>query len=536
MKYAPLLALLFLACDGEKAKVPTEPAAPEPPKGPVGPAVATASAAQRLTTAQYRNAIRDLFGAEVVVPPALEPDVALDGFDAVGSSKSTVSARGVEQYEAAAFAIGNQVIADPKLLSRVLTCKPATPTDEACARTFATTLGRRVFRRPLTADETTKVVTVMTTSATTLGTFEKGVPFGIAALLQSPNFLYRPVFGQGGQHTGYELATRLSFFLWNTIPDDALLAAAEKGELATYEGVQNEVDRMLASPNARDGLRNFVKEWFRLGDLDRLEKDAKLFTTYNVELGPMAREETLRLFDYLVFDKNADIRDVLTTRKTFVTPKLASMYQIPAPSPSGFAAVALPAESPRRGLLGQIAILALYAHPTSSSATLRGKFVREKLLCVEIPAPPVNVNTALPEPTADARTLRQRVKVHLEEPSCAACHSIMDPIGLGLEQFDGIGRYRTMENAAPIDPAGVLDGQKFSNPAELAEAIKNHRDFPTCITRKVFQYATGMKPTDNDAATLKALSDHFAAAGYRLKPLMSAIATSPAFRAMGAPH
>lgn len=541
MKYAATIALLLLpavACDGEKAKQPAEQAAPEPPKGPVGPPTPTASAAQRLTTAQYRNAIRDLFGPEVVVPPALEPDVALDGFDAVGSSKSTISARGVEQYEAAAFAIGNQVIADPKLLGRVLTCKPAGVTDEPCARTFTAALGRRVFRRPLTTDETTKIVAVITSSATTLGAFEKGLPYGIAAMLQSPNFLYRPVFGQGEpkEHTGFELATRLSFFLWNTIPDDALLAAAEAGALATYDGVKKEVDRMLASPLARDGLRNFVREWFRLGDLDRLEKDAKLFTTYSVELGPTAREETLRLFEDLVFEKNADIRDVMTTRRTFVTPKLASMYQLPAPSPEGFAPVELPSDSPRRGLLGQIAILALYAHPTSSSATLRGKFVREKLLCVEIPAPPVNVNTALPEPTPDAKTLRQRVKIHLLDKSCAGCHAIMDPIGLGLEQFDGIGRYRTKENAAVIDPSGELDGQKFSNPAELAEAIRNHRDFGPCIARKVFQYGTGMKPTPEDNPTLKALADHFAAAGYRLKPLMAAVATSPAFRAMGAPH
>lgn len=539
MKYAPLLALLLLACDGEKAKVP-QTQKPEVPTGPVGSATATLSAAQRLTGAQYRNAIRDLFGAEVVVPPALEPDTALDGFDAIGSSKSTISTRGIEQYEAAAFAIGNQVIADPKLLGRVLSCKPSGPTDEPCARTFASALGRRAFRRPLTTEETTKIATVITGSATALGTFEKGIPFGIAAVLQSPFFLYRPVVGEadgaGKRHTGYELATRLSFFLWNTIPDEALLEAAAKGELAAHEGVQKQVDRMLASPLAREGLRNFVREWFRLGDLDRLEKDAKLFTTYSVELGPMAREETLKLFEDFVFDKDEDIRDILTTRRTFVTPKLASMYQISAPSAAGFAAVELPADAYRRGLLGHVSLLALYAHPTSSSATLRGKFVREKLLCLEIPAPPVNVNTALPEPTPDAKTLRQRVKIHLESPTCSACHKITDPIGLGLEQFDGIGRFRTKENGAVIDPSGDLDGAQFKTPIELATAIRNHRDLPGCITRKVFQYATGMKPTDADDPTLKALNDRFIAAGYRLKPLMSAVATSPAFRAMGAAH
>jgi len=540
-RFAPLLLLALAACDGEKKETPPTPAVE--PTGPVGTATPSLSAAQRLTGPQYRAAIRDLFGAEVVVPPALEPDVPLEGFDAVGSSKSTISARGIEQYESASYAIGNQVVADPKLLGRVLSCKPSGLDDAACAKTFATSTGRRVWRRPLTNEEADKIATVITTSAKTLGTFEKGLAYGVAALLQSPSFLYRPSVGEpdaasasGKRYTQWELATRLSFFLWNSVPDDALLDAAQAGTLGSYEGVKAQVDRMLASPKAREGLRNFVTEWLRLGELDRLEKDAKLFTTYTPDLGPVAREETLRVFEDLVFDKNEDFRDVLTTRKTFVTPKLASMYQIAAPSPTGFAAVELPADSPRRGLLGHVSILALYAHPTSSSATLRGKFVREKLLCQTIPAPPVNVNTALPEPTATAKTLRDRVQIHFQNPTCAACHKIMDPIGLGLEQFDGIGRLRSKENGAVIDPTGQLDGVEFAGPATLAAAIHDHRDFAPCIARKVYLYATGFAPQEAEEATITALSERFAAAGYRMKSLLAAMATSPSFRALGAPH
>lgn len=532
---------LLAACAGEKQ--PEQPAPQAKQTGPVGPAVPSLSAAQRLTTSQYRNAVRDLFGEEVIVPPALEPDVSLDGLEAIGASKSTISARGVEQYEAAAMSIGNQVVANPKLLERVLTCKPVSLGDAACARTFVTTFGRRAWRRPIAAEEANKLVDVILGSGLTLGAFEKGVGYGISALLQSPNFLYRPAVGEDDparpgnkRYTGHELATRLSFFLWNTVPDDALLDAAEAGALGSYEGVSKEVDRMLASPKARDGLRNFVTQWFRLAELDHLSKDAKLFTTYNVELGPMAREELLRLFEDIVFDRDTDVRDVLTTRRTFVTPKLAAMYQLPAPTLEGFAPIELPETSLRRGILGQIAFLALYAHPTSSSATLRGKFVREKLLCVEIPAPPVNVNTALPEPTPDAKTLRQRVKIHLTEPTCAGCHKIMDPIGLGLENFDGIGRYRKLENGAVIDPSGELDGVKFNNPAELAKAIHDARDLPYCIAKHVYQYGTGQKPGKDEAATIDALTERFKSDGYRLKALIAAVATSPAFRAMGAPH
>lgn len=528
----------FAACKGETSSAPPEPV----PTGPVGPAVATPSGAQRLTVSQYTASIHDVFGAEVVVPTALEPDVALDGFESIGATSSTVSARGIEQYESAAYAIGKQIGGDPKLLARVLPCKPQAADDAACARAFVTTVGPRVFRRPLTEPEIAKVASKITTSGVALGSFEKGLAYGVAALLQSPQFLYRAAVGEPdperpGQkrYTGYELATRLSFFLWNSTPDDALLEAAKAGKLGTYEGVASEVDRMLASPKAREGLRNFVREWLRLGDLDLLQKDSKLFTTFSTELGAMAREETLKVFEDIVFDKDTDVRDVMTTRHTFVTPKLASMYEVPAPSATGFAPIDLPAGR-RRGLLGHVSILALYAHPTSSSATLRGKFVREKLLCVTIPPPPANLNTALPEPTESAKTLRDRVQIHFTVPSCAACHLEMDPIGLGLEQFDGIGRGRTKENGVVIDASGKLDGVPFTGPDSLGQAIHDHRGFPTCIVRKVFQYATGVAPDGSQVDTLDAMNARFIATGYRMKTLLGAVATSPAFRSFGAPH
>ncbi len=531
----------FAGCKSETTSS-TPPPGPVP-TGPVGEAVATPSAAQRLTRSQYAASIHDIFGAEVVVPSALEPDVALDGFESIGASNSTVSARGIEQYETAAYAIGKQISLDPKLLERTLTCKAQTPDDAACARTFVTTVGARVFRRPLTEPEITRLVARITTSGAALGGFEKGLAYGISALLQSPQFLYRSAVGEPDpenpgklRYTGYELATRLSYFLWNSTPDDALLEAAKSGKLGAYPGLASEVERMLASPKARAGLRNFVSEWLRLADLDLLQKDSKLFTTFSTDLGAMAREETLRTFEDLVFDKDGDVRDVMTTRRTFVTPKLASMYEVAAPSATGFAPVDLPEKGRRRGLLGQISILALYAHPTSTSATLRGKFVREKLLCVTIPPPPANLNTALPEPNDQAKTLRDRVQIHFTAPTCAACHLEMDPIGLGLEHFDGIGRARTKENGALIDASGKLDGVAFTGPETLAQAIHDHRGFPTCIVRKVFQYATGTNPDGAQVNTLDALNGRFIATGYRMKTLLGAVATSPAFRSFGAPH
>lgn len=523
----------FMGCKSEGTSPPAPIAT-----GPAGPAIPFPAGAQRLTKPQYTEAIHDIFGADVVVPPALEPDVAAEGFESVGATGSTVSARGIEQYESAAQAIAKQVTSDPKLLGRVLACSPSSPTDIACARTFVSSLGERIYRRPLSEAETTKLMGIVTSAARSLGTFEKGAFYGIATMLQSPQFLYRPVVGEPDpEHPGtlrftpLELASRLSFFLWNSTPDDALLEAAKSGKLSADADVEKQVSRMLASPKARAGLRNFVTEWLRLADLDLLQKDAKLFTTYTADLGPMAREETLRLFEDLTFEQDADIREALTTRRTFVTPKLASMYQVPAPSPTDFAPVELPERTGRRGLLGQVAFLSLYAHPTTTSATLRGKFVREKLLCTPIRPPPVNLNTALPEPSESAKTLRQRVTLHSTDPSCAACHSAMDPIGLGFEQFDGIGRFRTKENGALIDASGDLDGVPFQDASSLAQAIHDSPVFPACITRKLFVYATGSLPTKDLVPTADALNERFVASGYRMKVLMATVARSPAFRA-----
>ncbi len=534
------LAALLGGCHGKVGGSDVTP--PTPLQAGVGEP--TPIAAQRLTATQYRAAIRDLFGPSIVVS-ALEPDVVTpedDGFETTAAGRSAISKRGVEQYETAAYSIANQIVADPKLLAGALPCKPATVDDAACAKTFATETGRRVFRRRLSEVEVTRVASIVTAAATKLGSFEKGLVYGIASLLQSPNFLYRPVVGEPDpkdpgkrRFTAVELASRLSFFLWNTIPDEPLLAAAESGALVTEAGLAAEVTRMLASPKARDGLRAFVREWLRLGELDALEKDSKIFTTYTSELGAMAREETLRVFEDLVFDRDEDVRTVFTTRRTFVNAKLASMYQVPAPSATGFAPTELPADGPRRGLLGHLAILALYAHPTSSSATLRGKFVREKLLCQPIPPPPAGLNTAIPEPDAVSRTLRQRVKVHLSDAYCNGCHSQMDPIGLGLEPFDGIGRFRTKENGGLIDPSGNLDGTYFGGPAELGQVIAEHPNLPACFARKMYQYATGQVLTDKQSLTIGALVAPFAKNGHRLKTLIVAVATSPEFRLVGAP-
>lgn len=530
-----LVAAVFAGACGSDPPAP--PAKPDYGPRPPMPDTAAQTGAQRLTVPQYGNTIRDIFGKDINVPTAIEADAALDGFVAIGASVSTISPSGVEKYEKAAFAIAQQVIADDAHKAVVLQCKPTGPDDMACANETVARLGKKLYRRQLTDAETTRLTNIFMQASAALGGFDRGLEYAIAAMLQSPHFLYRPQVGEAdpahaGQlrYTSLEMASRLSYFLWNSTPDDELLAAAKKGDLVNDAALGAQIERMLASARAHEGLRAFVTDWLKLRELDNLNKDPTLFTYYSPDPGPMVREETLRLFEHLVFELDTDVREIMTTRQTFVNTKLASMYMIASPADEGFNLVEFPENSPRVGLLGHASILALHSHPRATSSTLRGKFIREGLLCDTIPPPPANVNTGLPEPSQTARTLRERMQPHLQDPVCKSCHILLDPIGLGLENFDAIGRYRAKEVGAVIDASGDLDGVKFADARALSKGIHDSPKFAPCIVRKVFSYATGFRPADADAATLRTLHWDFRDSGYRMKELLKLVAMSPAFR------
>ena len=408
---------------------------------------------RRLTQAQFKNSVSDVFGSDVVVPKFSEPDTNLGGLLAVGASQTAFSSRGVESLEDAAYGLAEQALNTDVLKARLVPCTPAGTVDDACASQTLESLGRMLWRRSLTDEEIAGLAALASQSATVLDDFYDGLEFGIAGLLQSPNFLYRIEAGEedaasatGRSFSGTDLAARLSFFLWNTTPDHELLSAGENGELDTREGLFTHASRLLESDRTREGVRNFFTEFLHLYELDHLSKDPTIFEQFNEELGKDAMEETLSLIEYLVFDLEADYRELMTTRETFINPRLAAIYNIPAPSPEGFAYAQLPDDSARSGLLGQVSFLAGHSHQVSSSATLRGKAVRTILLCQSIPAPPVDVDTSIPEPSGNALTLRDRVAEHLENPSCSACHLMTDPIGLALENFDSIGRWRDRDN------------------------------------------------------------------------------------------
>ena len=509
---------IFQACDS--------PTIPEEPSIEV-----SSPSLRRLTIQQYHNSLHDLFGETLVLPMSLEPDTEVDGLLSIGSSISSVSPTGIERYEAAAFMIAQQVVSDESMRDSLIDCNFSdTPTD--CYTTFVEEFGAKIWRRTLEDSEKQRISSLMQTIYEDSTDVWTGLEFGLAALLQSPHFIYRTEHGSG-QLSPTELASRLSFLIWNGPPDETLLMKAIDESLLDKSVLEEEFDRMIADAKSSRGIRNLFSEVFSLHDLDSLTKDPLVFTHASSELGPAAKEETLLLLEDIVLNQDLDFRSFLTTRETFVNRRLAALYNVPAPTDEGFGPIILPEDGPRKGFLGHVSFLALQSHSTGTSATLRGMYVRQKFLCQEIPPPPADVDTSIPEADAESPTLRERIQSHLTDPSCATCHNFMDLLGLGFEQFDGIGRYRTTENDAPIDPSGSLDDKDFVDALDLSEKLAAHDRFSPCMTQQLFQYTTGHAHQDGEEEYLEWLSERFVESEYSYIDLVRTLVLSDAFQQTG---
>lgn len=526
--FVPVLALLLAGCgpDDPADGTDTDPVVvvpDEPTADPVEPLL------RRLTSAQYASSVVALLGPAADASVRLEPDVDELGFASVGAGVNAVSALGVERYEDAAAQIADRVVAEGALAD-LLACEPSGPTDRACADEAIEALGRRAYRRPLEADETAALGDLWQVLAEDHGT-ETAWRDLITTLLQSPWFLYRVELGDGaGQLADHEWLTRTSFLLFAAPPDDTMLDRADAGELSDPKDRAAFVDELLDDPRLDAGVRAFVTEWWHLEELKALDKDPLIFGHAHPELGPAALEETLTVVSDIVLG-DADFRDVLTTSRSYIDPRLAALYEVPAPALDGFGWTELPRSRP--GVLGHASFLALHAHATRTSATDRGLFVRSTLLCQPIPAPPADIDTTIPEPNEDAPTLRDRLAVHLESPSCAGCHALTDPIGFAFEQFDGVGRWRTTEGGATIDPSGELDGSSFADAAELAGVLRDEPILLPCWSTSLWHYATGR--VEAPLATTDWMAEAWAAEGHALRPLLRELVLSDAFSAVEAP-
>ena len=503
-------------------------------------------AMRRLTADQYRQTIADVFAPELKVIGRFEPDSRRNGLLAVGTGWVSITPAGFEQYDAMARRIALQVL-EPDQRGRFVPCLPADPksSDEQCASAFVRRYGLRLFRRPLADDEIASRVALADAAARQTGDFYAGLRVVLASLLVSPEFLFRVERASADpgdpkilRLSDYSLASRLSHFLWNTTPDDELLTAAEHAELASDAGLARQVDRLLASPRLEAGVRAYFADVLEFDALEDVSKDTVVYPRFSRQVLEDAREQTLRVVaDHLVARK-ADYRELFTTRRSFMTRALGLVYGVPVRAREGFEAMEFPADSPRAGLLSQVSVLALHSHPGRSSATLRGIFVREALLCQEIPAAPANVDFTVVQDVAnpDLKTARERLAAHRTGAACASCHRLIDPVGLALEPYDGSGMFRTTENGVAIDAAGALDGNAFVGPTGLGEALRDSEAVADCAVLAVFRYAIGREPELGERAFLRDLDGRFEDAGYRFPDLMRAIAMSQPFRTTSGPR
>ncbi|GAB5450236.1 MAG: hypothetical protein Hals2KO_05640 [Halioglobus sp.] len=499
-------------------------------------------AMRKISAEQYRNIIADTFGSRIEVSGRFEPANRRDGLNAIGTSHVAVTPSGFEQYEALARSIAAQVVASEHR-EALMPCRPVAQVagDDACTQTFITHYGQRLLRRPLTDSEVQLRVANAQQAAADSGDFYTGIELALSSLLVAPDFLFRieeavpaptPEQPDRQRVADYTLASRLSFFLWNRGPDEQLLAAAARGELATDEGVQREVDRMLASEHLAGGARAFFYDLFMFDQFDDVSKDAARYPLFTRRLADDAMEQTLRFtVDHLIAG-NGDYRQLFTSRELPMTRSLGPLYGIPVRSADGWETSRFPDNQPRAGLLSHGSFAMLHAHPGRSSPTLRGVFMREALLCQTIPEAPADVDFTLfsEDGHAQYKTARERLQVHSNEPSCNKCHVLTDPIGLGLEVFDGIGSFRTAENGAAIDSSGDFDGKRFSDPVELGRAFAENELVAACLVENLYRYAVGRPELNRERRLLRQLEKQFAAANFTLPALMRDIALSSGFR------
>jgi hypothetical protein len=420
---------------------------------------------------------------------------------------------------------------------RIFVCLPASSGDEpACARRIVATIARRAYRRPVTDDE---VATLMSfyEKGRTGADFEIGIQQALARILVAPAFLYRTEPEPAGTKPGapyhlsnLDLASRLSFFLWSSLPDDELLDVASKGTLRDPKVLQQQVKRMLADPKSAALTSNFAGQWLFLRDLAHVETSA---TNFDDNLRKSFRTETEMLFANVVHEDES-LLTLLDANYTFVDERLAKHYGMPEVHGSYFRRVELPAGSPRRGLLGQGSILTVTSVATRTSPVTRGRWILENLLGTPAPIPPPGVDTNLEKNPEEVKntSLRHRLEVHRTNPTCASCHKIMDPIGFALENFDLVGTWRDVDGKSPVDASGQLvDGTKLNGPADLRQALLSRSDaFVTNATEKLLTYALGRPVQYFDMPTVRAVVRRAAQNDSRFSSLVLGVVSSDAFQ------
>ncbi len=539
------LLLVLAGCSGE-ANVVTEAGDKEPfevvePPRPPAPIdhcaeveMATEESPVRLLTRyEYDNTVRDLLGIQGVWARELfPPENAVDGWEN-GVDSHTVSPLLVRRYLEVGQEVTSVYLADgipPELAS----CMEEA---DVCANNFLTDFLTRAFRRPPTAQELQDFTDLSVAAFNEWG-LEGAVEIFVASVLNSPQFLYRvtlPPMGVGEGQTApvssWEMASRLSYFVWGSMPDDQLFAAAAADELQTEEQIRAHTERMLDDPRSLDLVGNFYRQWLKLDKLDTMVKDDSIVPNYDESIA-QSWKDSLDAYVREIHANGGGLHELMTGNQVYLNDQLGPLYGMNGATGE---MTRFDMGESRSGLLTQPALMAILAYPNQGSPIHRGIFVREQLLCQHLSAPP-DMNLQPPDPDPNATT-RERFDQHTENASCAGCHVLIDPIGFGFENYDAIGRFREVENGKDIDNSGglvamrdpALDGE-FNGVDELAERLAGAREVQDCVAQKWVTFALGGAPAGDNLCAMQRVQEQFATEGGSFRELMVAITTSEAFR------
>jgi hypothetical protein len=473
---------------------------------------------RRLTHHEYNNIVRDLLGDTSQPAQQFPPEDFVNGFKTQYQGQ-TVSPLLMDAYSQAAEKIAKNAVRRGAL--------PVKPSPG-----FVASFGRKAFRRPLRAEERTRYQALYA---------KGGAQLVAEAMLQSPAFIFRLEDTDDAALKAYAAASRLSFSLWASMPDDELLSAAANGELNTQAGIEKQARRLLADERAKENIDEFTSQWLRFDRVLGTAKDRRRYPKFSREAAVAMTEEARRFVRDLAWGDRS-FMELLTDPHGYLSADLAAIYDLPAPARE-YDRVPFDAKSERAGLLGQALFLASTAKPDDTSPTARGLFVREQLLCQHVPPPPPGVDTNLPVLSEDKPlTNKERLSAHLTSPSCAGCHTLIDPIGFGFEKFDAIGgrreasrilfRERKDANAPksidlPLDTRGYVAGLKaasFTNPKELGAILANAEICQECIVKQVFRFTAGRLETPADRSVIQQLTVRFRESQFRFKELMLSLA------------
>ncbi len=489
---------------------------------------------RRLNRNEYNNTIRDLVGVHFQPADDFPADDVGNGFDNIGDVL-TLPPLLMEKYLAAAEKITAEALKDPELKKRIFIATPdGKTTEEQAAKKIIENFARQAFRRTVTPAEVDRLATFVTLAKANGDTFDQGIELALQATLTSPHFLFRVERIRRPNNKAialpiseFELATRLSYFLWSSMPDAELLREARQDRLR--KNLEAQVKRMLASPKAQWLVENFGDQWLNLRNLKTAQPDPTRFPLFDDRLRGAMQKET-ELFFAAILHENRSVLDFLDADFTFVNEPLARLYGIPGIKGDEFQRVQLTGTE-RGGVLTQASVLTITSNPTRTSPVKRGKWILENILGTPPPPPPPDV-PELAEGEALRGSLRQRMEQHRANPNCAVCHQRMDPLGFGFENFDAIGAWRDKDGTFAIDSSGQLPGGgSFRGPAELKQILKGRQqEFCRCLTEKLMTYAVGRGMESADRCTIDQIVNDVAKDGNRFQTLILQIVKSDPFQ------